>query len=109
VKKLYAYYSGTGFSQLKYCHTDYLYGWFTLEYPSIITNFILFEENGLVFVIPYTIFYGCIYTDNKYCIGQVNLSGTITEAYKWEERLVHHEFSPELVSKIHEYLQKVKK
>jgi len=111
MNELYTHSSFVGFSHLEYRGKGRIWGWFTLECIPIATHFIFYKENGLAFAIPYAVFCDgclCVYTDN-YCIGQVNLSGTISEAYKWEERLIHHGFSPEFVSRIHDYLQKVKK
>lgn len=111
MNKLYTYYSRVGFSQQTYRGIGRIWGYFTLECVPVATNFIFYKEDGLVFVIPYAVFCGglaFVYIDN-YCIGQVNLSGKITEAYKWKEHMIHHGFSPELVSNINTYFQKVRK
>ncbi|MFA5830904.1 MAG: hypothetical protein WC878_03690 [Candidatus Paceibacterota bacterium] len=108
---LYTRYSRSGFSHLEYRDTGRVWGWFTPECVPIASLFAVYEESGLIFAVPYVTFYNeqiYVYAD-AYCVGQKTAAGKISEAYKWEERMAHHGFTPELIKKIKDFLERENK
>ncbi len=94
--------------KMNYHRVGRIVGLFYPEGNRFATDFLSYEEGNLLFVSLFTWLNGGqirIYT-NTYCLGQKTLSGKISEAYKWEERLSLHGVSSELIKKISEFLQR---